>query len=66
MWCLTHPEIARKRFTDFQWAVLRARWVLVDHTIVRNSSVMVNKTLGVKNDARREAEIAAGQMVAEL
>src|SRR6266508_3913547 len=72
-WVLANPHITRKRFTDFQWAVLQARWINVDGTIIRNSSVMVNRTLRaanprvrITNDARREAELAADVMVAEL
>jgi hypothetical protein len=66
IWVLANQGITRKRFTDFQWAVLQCRWLSVDHIYVRNSSVMVDRTLGVTAKQRARAEQAANLMVHEL
>jgi hypothetical protein len=67
-WALSHPKQARPHFTEFQWAILLARYSVLDFTPVRNSSKVVGEILGMTGRSKivRDQEGAAERTALEM
>jgi hypothetical protein len=68
LWVLANAKQTRPHFTEFQWAILQARYPSIDFTRIRNTSVAVGEALRMtgKSQVVRDAERVADRTAREL